>query len=64
MQRSDTPWLIGVIVTAIVFSIFGMPYFSQLGHPLWSLIVYAFFVVLFLYGRNNRLPHPNRESRK
>lgn len=64
MQHSDTPYLIGVILAAILFSIFGMPYFSQLGHPLWSLIVYGFFVVLFLYGRNNRLPHSRREARK
>ena len=55
MQKCDTVWLIGVVLAVILFSIFGLPYFSQLGHPLWSILVYVFFAVLFLYGRANRI---------
>ena len=51
-----SPTLVVVVVAAAAaLSIFGLPYFSQLGHPLWSILVYLFFAVLFLYGRNNRL---------
>lgn len=56
MQLSDCFWLVGVLAAALAFSVWGLPYFSQLGHPLLSLLVYGFFVVLFLYGRHNRLP--------
>jgi hypothetical protein len=63
MQRSDSFWLIGVILAAVAFSVWGLPYFSQLGHPLLSLLVYGFFVVIFLYGRNNRLPASRDRSR-
>ncbi len=63
MQRSDSFWLIGVILAALAFSVWGLPYFSQLGHPLLSLIVYGFFVVIFLYGRNNRLAGPRDRYR-
>lgn len=63
MQKSDTGWLIGVLLAVLLFSVFGLPYFSQLGHPLWSILVYAFFFVIFLYGRANRLPKQrNRQS--
>ena len=56
MQCSDWIWLAWVLAAALAFSVWGLPYFTQLGYPLWSLIVYAFFVVLFIYGRN----HGNR----
>jgi hypothetical protein len=56
MQMSDTKWLCGVLAAVLLFSVFGLPYFSQLGHPLWSIVVYLFFAILFLYGRNNRIP--------
>jgi len=56
MQKSDTKWLLGVLAAVLLFSVFGLPFFSQLGHPLWAILVYAFFFVIFLYGRNNRLP--------
>lgn len=63
MQKCDTTWLVGVVLAVILFSVFGLPYFSQLGHPLWSILVYAFLFVLFLYGRANRLPKQrNRQS--
>jgi hypothetical protein len=64
MQRSDCYWLAMVVAAALAFSIWGLPYFSQLGHPLWSVVVYAFFVVLFLYGRANHYPRSKvRQSR-
>lgn len=64
MQKSDTRWLCLMVAAALLFSVFGLPYFSQLGHPLWSILVYAFLAVIFLYGRNNRLPkQPRREVR-
>ena len=56
MQRSDCIWLAMVLAAALAFSIWGLPYFTQLGHPAWSILVYAFFVILFIYGRANRLP--------
>lgn len=64
MQKSDTRWLCGVLVAVLLFSIFGLPYFSQLGHPLWSILVYLFFAVIFLYGRNNRLPRNTKRQYK
>ncbi len=60
MQKCDCVWLLVVALAAVVFSIWGLPYFTQLGHPLWSLIVYAFFVTLFVYGRANRARHHKR----
>ncbi len=47
-----------VLAAVLAFSIWGLPYFSQLGHPLLSIVVYAFFAVMFLYGRAN---HPRRD---
>lgn len=44
-----------VVVAALAFSVWGLPYFTQLGHPGWALLVYAFFVLLFIYGRANRV---------
>lgn len=54
LQRSDSLWCVGTLAALVLFSIFGLPYFSQLGHPFWSLLVYGFIAVIFLYGRNNR----------
>ena len=54
MQRCDIPWLIGVILAALAFSQWGLPYFTQLGHPHLAWLVYGFLVVIFLYGRANR----------
>jgi hypothetical protein len=55
MRRRDCIWLIAVVLSALAFSVWGLPYFTQLGHPAWSILVYAFFVVLFIYGRANRV---------
>jgi membrane protein implicated in regulation of membrane protease activity len=55
MQRGDCIWLIVVALSALAFSVWGLPYFTQLGHPAWSILVYAFFVLLFIYGRANRV---------
>jgi hypothetical protein len=53
-----------VLLATLLFSVFGLPYFSQLGHPMWSILVYLFFAVIFLYGRSNRMPrHRDREVR-
>ena len=59
MQRGDCIWLIVVALSALAFSVWGLPYFTQLGHPAWSILVYAFFVVLFIYGRANRVRSAN-----
>ena len=56
MQKCDIWWLLVVGAAAILFSIFGLPYFTQMGHESWAILVYAFFVVVFLYGRANRHP--------
>lgn len=61
MQRSDTGWLLVIIAAVLAFSVWGLPYFSQLGHPMLSIMVYAFFVVIFLYGRSNRYRRPTVE---
>ena len=59
MHKCDTKWLLLVIAAVILFSIFGLPYFSQTGHEPWAVLVYAFFVVIFLYGRaNHHRKHP------
>jgi hypothetical protein len=55
MQRWDCIWLIVVVLSALAFSVRGLPYFTQSGHPAWLILVYAFFVVLFIYGRANRV---------
>ena len=62
MQKSDTKWLFFIVAVALLFSVFGLPYFSQLGHPIWSVLVYAFLAVIFLYGRNNPLPRARRRK--
>jgi hypothetical protein len=62
MQKSDTKWLCWVLLAVLLFSVFGLPYFSQLGHPMWSIVVYGFFAVIFLYGRNNRLPRTRKRQ--
>ena len=51
-----------VMVAALAFSGWGLPYSIQLGHPKWSVLVYAFFVLLFIYGRANR--GRSRKTRK
>lgn len=63
MQKSDATWLLLVVAAALLFSVFGLPYFSQLGHPVLSVLVYAFLVVIFIYGRNNRLPRGYRRRK-
>lgn len=63
MQRRDLVWLLMVVAAAVAFSVWGLPYFTQLGHPAWSIMVYAFFVVLFLYGRANRLRSRNNRHK-
>jgi hypothetical protein len=55
MQRKDWIWLIVVVLSALAFSVWGLTYFTQLGHPAWSILVYAFFVLVFIYGRANRV---------
>ena len=62
MQKCDIFWLLLVVAAAILFSIFGLPYFTQTGHESWAVMVYAFFVVTFLYGRANR--HPKQPARR
>ena len=56
MQKCDVRWLVLVVAAVILFSVFGLPYFTQTGHESWAVMVYAFLVVIFLYGRANRLP--------
>ena len=60
MQRSDCIWLIVMVVVALAFSVWGLPYFTQLGHPPWSIPVYAVLLVIFLYGRANRPPRGSK----
>jgi hypothetical protein len=55
MRKCDYVWLIIVAAGALAFSVWGLPYFTQLGHPRWSILVYAFFFLLFIYGRANRV---------
>ena len=64
MQKADIGWLLLVLAAVVLFSIFGLPYFTQTGHEMWAILVYAFFAVIFLYGRCNRLPkhHTRREQ--
>jgi membrane protein implicated in regulation of membrane protease activity len=62
MQRWDCIWLIVVVLSALAFSVWGLLYFTQLGHPAWPILVYAFFVLLFIYGRANRVR--SRKTRK
>ena len=63
MQKCDIRWLLLVVAAVILFSVFGLPYFTQTGHSMWAIMVYAFFVVIFLYGRANRLSkHPPRRE--
>jgi len=59
MQKCDVRWLLMVLAAVILFSIFGLPYFTQSGHQMWAILVYGFFVVVFLYGRANRLHKPS-----
>ncbi len=63
MQRSDCIWLVMVALGALAFSVWGLPYFTQLGHPAWSILVYAFFVLLFIYGRANRKRFQNGQKK-
>jgi hypothetical protein len=62
MQRWDCIWLIVAVLSALAFSVRGLPCFTQSGHPAGSILVYAFFVVLFIYGRANRVR--SRKARK
>lgn len=59
MTRGDCYWLAFVVAIALAFSVWGLTYFTQLGHPLWSIPVYVFLAILFLYGRAN---HPARRA--
>ncbi len=63
MQKSDIRWLIVVLSAAILFTIFGLPYFSRFGQGLWAVFVYFFLFVAFVYGRNNRHKHPDHHVR-
>ena len=60
MQKRDILWLLIILLSAVAFSVWGLPYFTQLGHPLLSLLVYAFFVALFIYGRANHVYRSKR----
>jgi hypothetical protein len=51
------------VAAALAFSVWGLPYFTQLGYPKWSILVYAFFVLLFIYGRANRA-HTSKTRKK
>lgn len=64
MQRCDIVWLLGVLAGVLAFSVWGLPYFTQLGHPLLSIFVYAFFAILFLYGRANRRYNRTARTRR
>jgi heme A synthase len=46
--------LLVIVAVAMVFTMFGLPYFSRFGHGLWAILVYLFLLVLFIYGRRNR----------
>ncbi len=59
MQKCDIWWLLVIVAAAIIFTIFGLPYFSRYGYGLWAILVYFFLFVLFLYGRSNRRPKQN-----
>ena len=56
MQKTDIRWLFFVLLAVVLFSVFGLPYFTQTGHAAWATLVYGFFAVIFLYGRCNRQP--------
>ena len=63
MQKRDLGWLLLVLAAVILFSTFGLPYFTQTGHDGWAVVVYAFFAVIFLYGRCNHVPkHSSRRQ--
>jgi hypothetical protein len=63
MQKADIRWLLLIAIAVVLFSIFGLPYFTQTGHEMWAILVYAFFAVIFLYGRCNRVPkQPDRRQ--
>ncbi len=64
MQKADIRWLLLVLAAVLLFSIFGLPYFTQTGHELWAILVYGFFVVIFLYGRCNRVPNDSSRSQQ
>jgi RsiW-degrading membrane proteinase PrsW (M82 family) len=55
IQKTDIRWLLLVLAAVVLFSIFGLPYFTQTGHTPWAIVVYAFFAVMFLYGRCNHV---------
>lgn len=64
MQWSDVKWLLVVVVAATLFTIVVFPYFSRFGYAHWTIPVYVFFFVAFLYGRDNRHhKHPGRHVR-
>jgi uncharacterized membrane protein YkvI len=56
VQKCDVWWLLVIVAAAIVFTVFGLPYFSRYGYGLLGILVYFFLFVVFLYGRSNRLP--------
>jgi hypothetical protein len=64
MPRSDCIWLVIVLASALAFSVWGLPYFTQLGYPKWSILVYVFFVLLFIYGRANHRVRERKTSKK
>lgn len=59
MLKGDVRWFFLVLAAVVLFTIFGLPYFTHTGHSWWSILVYAFFAVLFIYGRCN---HPPKDS--
>lgn len=63
VQKCDIKWLLVVLSLAILFTIFGLPYFSRFGYGLWAVLVYFFLFVAFMYGRRNRPRHPNHHVR-
>jgi len=60
MHWSDVRWLLIVAVAATLFTILVFPYFSRFGYANWTIPVYVFFFVVFLYGRANRHTIPPR----
>ena len=64
MQKSDVKWLLVVAVAATLFTILVFPFFSRFGYASWTIPVYVFFFVAFLYGRCNRhTKHARRHVR-
>ncbi len=44
MLKGDIRWFFLVLAAVVLFTIFGLPFFSHTGHSWWSILVYAFLL--------------------